>query len=57
MYRVTSFYLSTIIDTETLKSIHNLGFSRLTIALSEENPDIIVGVLLVKSLITVERRD
>jgi len=36
--------------------INNLGFSRIPVAISEENP-IIVGILLVKSLIAVETKD
>ena len=36
--------------------ISNLGYSRVPVAISEENP-IIIGVLLVKSLISVESKD
>lgn len=36
-----------------MRLINDLGFSRIPVALSEENP-IIIGILLVKSLISVE---
>ena len=36
-----------------MRLINDLGFSRIPVALSEENP-LIVGILLVKSLISVE---
>ena len=39
-----------------MRMINNLGFSRVPVALSEENP-IIIGILLVKSLIAVETKD
>lgn len=39
-----------------MRTIFNLGFSRIPVALSEDS-QIIVGILLVKSLIGVESTD
>jgi CBS domain containing-hemolysin-like protein len=53
IYRVDKLYLGTVLDQKVMRVINDRGFSRVPIALSEENP-IIVGILLVKSLISVE---
>jgi CBS domain containing-hemolysin-like protein len=53
IYRVDKLYLGTVLDQKVMRIINDRGFSRVPIALSEENP-IIVGILLVKSLISVE---
>lgn len=56
IYRVDKLYLGTVLDQKVMRVINDRGFSRVPIALSEENP-IIVGILLVKSLISVESSD
>jgi len=56
IHRVTKLFLGTVLDQNEMRLIHERGYSRIPIALSEENP-IIVGVLLVKSLISVELSD
>jgi CBS domain containing-hemolysin-like protein len=50
--RVTKLYLGTVLDYKMLRLINDLGYSRIPVALSEENP-IIISILLVKSLISV----
>jgi CBS domain containing-hemolysin-like protein len=52
---VTELYLDTKINSETIKKIEQIGFSRIPVAFSEENP-VIVGILLVKSLIVIEHK-
>ena len=56
IYRVDKLYLGTVLDQKVMRVINDRGFSRVPIALSVENP-IIVGILLVKSLISVESND
>ena len=53
IHRVDKLYLGTVLDKSKMRLINDRGYSRVPIALSEENP-IIIGVLLVKSLISVE---
>jgi CBS domain containing-hemolysin-like protein len=55
IYKVTELYLDTKINSETIKKIEQIGFSRIPVAFSEENP-VIVGILLVKSLIVIEHK-
>jgi CBS domain containing-hemolysin-like protein len=55
IYKVTSLYLDTKINAETIKKIEQIGFSRIPVAFSEEYP-VIIGILLVKSLIVIEHK-
>jgi CBS domain containing-hemolysin-like protein len=52
--KVTKFYLDTNFNMETIKEILKLGFSRIPVAYSQKHP-VIVGILLVKTLLAVEK--
>jgi CBS domain containing-hemolysin-like protein len=52
--QVTKLYLDTEFDSSTINLILKAGFSRIPVAYSSKN-QVIVGVLLVKSLLSVER--
>ena len=52
--KVTKFYLDTNFNSETIKEILKLGFSRIPVAYSQKHP-VIVGILLVKTLLAVEK--
>lgn len=52
--KVSRLYLDTVLTESTLRNIFELGFSRIPIAHSKEHP-LIIGILLTKSLLLVER--
>lgn len=52
--KVEKFNLDTRIDNATIEQVLELGFSRIPVNYSK-NHQIIIGILLVKSLLLVER--
>jgi metal transporter CNNM len=52
--KVMRLFLDTKLTEETMVFIYELGFSRIPVALSKEHP-LIIGILLTKSLLLVER--
>ena len=52
--KVTKLYLDTNFNMETIKEILKLGFSSIPVAYSQKHP-VIVGILLVKTLLAVEK--
>lgn len=51
--KVEMLYLDTLYDAGTVEKITQAGFSRIPVAYSKQYP-VIVGVLLVKKLLSVE---
>lgn len=54
--KIQSLSIETVMNKRNLLRIRNIGFSRIPLIMSDENP-LIVGILMAKSLIGLEPSD